>query len=232
MQECFPFDLWQRSDPSLQFPSSASFMLYDTLIIKSIHFLHLHSLIKSTMTWQFLRTYVEWMPRPSFTSTVSLSEVKLRMRCQTLRLKKRKTNFLSNQNIVTKSNPDFNCSTFKEESFSKRCLMRVKRIPGLGLILVTLKNVLAIIADSVVKKIDNIGRFWKKYWIKLPIVKQFLLLRFCQPNILPKPHHVDNNNDLEYCERPTTISIGTLEKRQSSSSSQAIFSKDEIIQKL
>ena len=71
-----------------------------------------------------------------------------------------KTNFLSNQNIITNSDQDFNCSfTFKEESVSKRCWRRVKRIPGLGLILVILKNLLAIIADSVVKKIDNIGKF-------------------------------------------------------------------------
>ena len=71
-----------------------------------------------------------------------------------------KTNFLSNQNIITKSDPDFNCFfTFKEESVSKRCWRRVKRIPGLGLLLVILKNLLAIIADSVVKKIDNIGKF-------------------------------------------------------------------------
>ena len=70
-----------------------------------------------------------------------------------------KTNFLSNQNIITKSDLDFNCSTFKEESVSKRCWRRVKRIPGLGLILVILKNLLAIMADSVVKKIDNIGKF-------------------------------------------------------------------------
>jgi len=35
-------------------------------------------------------------------------------------------------------------------------LRRVKRIPGLGLILVILKNLLSIIADSVVKKIENI----------------------------------------------------------------------------
>ena len=71
-----------------------------------------------------------------------------------------KTNFLSNQKIITKSDPDFNCFlTFKEESVSKRCWRRMKRIPGLGLILVILKNLLAIIADSVVKKIDNIGKF-------------------------------------------------------------------------
>ena len=36
-------------------------------------------------------------------------------------------------------------------------LRRLKRIPGLGLILVILKNLLSIIADSVVKKIENIG---------------------------------------------------------------------------
>ena len=70
-----------------------------------------------------------------------------------------KTQCLSNQKIITISDPEFNnnCSTFKEESVSKRWLRRVKRIPGLGLILVILKNLLSVIADSVVKKIENIG---------------------------------------------------------------------------
>ena len=52
----------------------------------------------------------------------------------------------------------------------------MKRIPGLGLILVIIKNLLAIIADSVVKKIENIGTFSKRCWIKLPIIIHFLLL--------------------------------------------------------
>ena len=68
-----------------------------------------------------------------------------------------KTQCLSNQKIITISDPESNCPTFKEESVSKRWLRRVKRIPGLGLILVILKNLLSIIADSVVKKIENIG---------------------------------------------------------------------------
>ena len=68
-----------------------------------------------------------------------------------------KTQCLSNQKIITVSESNNNCPTFKEESVSKRWLRRVKRIPGLGLILVILKNLLSIIADSVVKKIENIG---------------------------------------------------------------------------
>ena len=70
-----------------------------------------------------------------------------------------KTQCLSDQKILTISypEPNNNCPTFKEESVSKRWLRRVKRIPGLGLILVILKNLLSIIADSVVKKIENIG---------------------------------------------------------------------------
>ena len=71
-----------------------------------------------------------------------------------------KTQCLSNQKIITNSDSEsnnYNCPTFKEESVSKRWLRRVKRIPGLGLILVILKNLLSIIADSVVKKIENIG---------------------------------------------------------------------------
>ena len=70
-----------------------------------------------------------------------------------------KTKCLSNQKIILISDPEFNnnCSTLKEESVSKRWLRRVKRIPGLGLILVILKNLLSISADSVVKKIENIG---------------------------------------------------------------------------
>ena len=71
-----------------------------------------------------------------------------------------KTNCLSNQKIImilSDPEPINHCSTFKEESVSKRWLRSVKRIPGLGLILVILKNLLSIIADSVVKKIENIG---------------------------------------------------------------------------
>ena len=70
-----------------------------------------------------------------------------------------KTKCLSYQKIITISDPETinHCSTFKEESVSKRWLRMVKRIPGLGLILVILKNLLSIIADSVVKKIENIG---------------------------------------------------------------------------
>ena len=65
-----------------------------------------------------------------------------------------------NEGLITICDPETinNCSTFKEESVSKRWLRSVKRIPGLGLILVILKNLLSIIADSVVKKIENIGR--------------------------------------------------------------------------
>ena len=137
------------------------------------------------------------------------------------------TEFLSNQNVERMSDPNSNCSTFKEESLSKRCWRRFKTIRGLGLVLVILKNLLAIIADSVVKKIDNIGKYAiANIWIEMQRILHFLLFRFCQPNILPKPHHVDNNNELEYCQRPTSISGGTLKKRQSSPSGQAIFSVD------
>ena len=137
-----------------------------------------------------------------------------------------KTKFLSNYNVERMSDTNSNCSTFKEESLSKRCWGRFKTIPGLGLLLVILKNLLAIIADSVVKKIDNIGKTITHIWIEMQIIIHFLLSRFCQPDILPKPHHVDNNNELEYCQRPTSISSGTIEKRQSSPSGQAIISMD------
>ena len=135
-----------------------------------------------------------------------------------------KAEFLSNQNVERMSDPNSNCSTFKGESLLKRCWRRFKTIRGLGLVLVILKNLLAIIADSVVKKIDNIGKYAiANIWIEMQRILHFSLFRFCQPNILPKPHHVDNNNELEYCQRPTSIPSGTLKKRQNSPSGQAIF---------
>ena len=68
------------------------------------------------------------------------------------------TKILTNQKNREISDSNSYTNGFKDEPVSKKWWRKIKRIPGLGLVLVILKNLLAITADSIVKKIENIGK--------------------------------------------------------------------------
>ena len=69
------------------------------------------------------------------------------------------------------------------------------RVPGMGLILIIIKNILGGVSDLVAKKIENIGKFIAE---KMNSKSTLLYLRLCEFNILQKSDNADIHNDMEY----------------------------------